>query len=137
MMHENTMIPSGCIRDFPAGNRYLFCVRMWVSVRHRMRPLIRSRKLSSALVMIDKLPLLYAAKTLIQSNATLAQKLVRNANSSRRRRRASFKSSASSCLADASLDSVASPSPSKSSPPFRSIRFSISAKFSTSAFCFR
>ena len=77
MMHENTMIPSGCIRDFPAGNRYLFCVRMWVSVRHRMRPLIRSRKLSSALVMIDKLPLLYAAKTLIQSNATLAQKLVR------------------------------------------------------------
>ena len=68
MIHENTIIPSGCIRDLPAGNKYLFCFRMLSSVRHKMRPEIKSRNESNALVMMDSDPELYAANTLIQSN---------------------------------------------------------------------
>ena len=138
MMQENTMIPSGCMRDFPAGNRYLFCFRIDASVRHRMRPLTRSRNESSALVMMESDPELYAAKTFMHSRATFAQNETRNANASRRARFASFASSA--LVAASSRSENAASRPSSPLAPFcssRSSRFSISAKFSTSWFCFR
>ena len=137
MMHENTMIPSGCMRDFPAGNRYLFCVRIDASVRHRMTPLTRSRNESSALVMMDSDPELYAANTFMHSNATFAQNETRNANASRPRALASFASSALVAASSRAENAAASSTPLAPLCSSRSSRLSISAKFSTSWFCFR
>ena len=102
-----------------------------------MTPLTRSRNESSALVMMDSDPELYAANTFMHSNATFAQNETRNANASRRARLASFASSALVAASSRAENAAASSTPLAPLCSSRSSRLSISAKFSTSWFCFR
>ena len=72
MMQLNTMIPKGCIRLLPIGYRYLFCFRMLLSVMNKIKPLTKSKKLSNALVMMLKDPLLIAANNFTPSSTIFA-----------------------------------------------------------------
>jgi len=129
MMQLKTIIPNGCIRDLPAGYMYLLLFFMFRSVRYKIKPETRSKKESSAEVMMLSEPLTTAAYVLIPRRRTFAQNEICSANSSRFSRFASPR-----------VFSAASSSDARIGAPVASVAamsVSISPNWSTSAFCLR
>ena len=70
MMHAKTKTPSGCIRLFPIGYKYLFMFCMCLSVKYKINPETKSKNESNALVMIESDPDCTEAKIFTANNRT-------------------------------------------------------------------